>query len=136
MKLHRFVWLGLVVMMLLASCGGEELEASDDILAIGDPERGKELYESGGASMIPCTTCHTLDGTDLVGPTFQGLAARAETRVEGLPAASYIRQSIIFPSAYLVSGYANSMNVTYNQMLSDEEIDDIVAYLLTVTAEE
>jgi cytochrome c2 len=137
MKLHRFVWLGLIILLALAACGGEEpLEASDDILAIGDPERGRELYESGGASQIPCTTCHTLDGTDLVGPTFQGLAARAETRVEGLSAATYVRQSIVFPSAYLVAGYANSMNVTYNQLLDEQEINDIVAYLLTVTAEE
>lgn len=136
MKLHRFVWLGLIVLLALASCGDPPLEASDDILAIGDPERGRELYESGGASQIPCTTCHTLDGTDLVGPSFQGLAGRAGTRVEGLSAESYVRQSIVFPSAYLVAGYANSMNVTYNQLLSEQEINDVVAYLLTVTAEE
>jgi cytochrome c2 len=137
MKLHRFVWLGLAIVLMVAACSKEDpLEASEDILAIGDPQRGKELFDTGGASQIPCSTCHTLDGTDLVGPSFQGLAARAGTRVEGLSADSYIRQSIVFPSAYLVAGYANSMNVTYNQLLSEQEINDIVAYLLTVTAED
>jgi cytochrome c553 len=113
-------------LFLLAACGGGASGNSEAIRA------GKELYETGGDSRIPCATCHTLDGTDLVGPSFQGLAGRAGSRISGLSAEEYIRQSILTPGAYIVSGYQNSMNSTYAQFFSDEDVDHLIAFLMSL----
>jgi mono/diheme cytochrome c family protein len=114
----------LLGMLLLAACGG----ASDDEAI----RAGRELYETGGASKIPCATCHTLDGTQLVGPSFQGLSERAGSRIPGMSAEEYIHQSILNPGAYIVQGYQNSMNPTYAQFFSEEDIDNLTAFLLSV----
>jgi cytochrome c553 len=111
-------------MLFLAACGG----ASNDEAI----RAGRELYETGGASKIPCATCHTLDGTPLVGPSFEGLSERAGSRIPGMSAEEYIHQSILNPGAYIVQGYQNSMNSTYAQFFSEEDIDNLTAFLLSV----
>jgi cytochrome c2 len=79
-----------------------------------------------------CKTCHTLDGTQSNGPSMQGYAARAATRVADEDAATYTTNSIKRPVAFIVSGYANIMYNQYRQLLSPQEIADLVAYLLTL----
>jgi cytochrome c553 len=116
----------LLGMFLLAACGGGAAADSEAIRA------GQELYETGGASKIPCATCHTLDGTPLVGPSFKGLAERAGSRIPGMSAEEYIHQSILNPGAYVVEGYQNSMNNTYAQFFSEEDINNLTAFLLSV----
>jgi cytochrome c oxidase subunit 2 len=115
--------------LLVAACAGENTQ-TQDIAAIGDPANGEALFNSGGDSGIPCLTCHTLDGTPLVGPSLNGIGERAATRIEGVSAEDYLRQSIVSPSAYIVEGYSDSMNKTYPEFLSEQEIDDLVAFLL------
>jgi hypothetical protein len=78
------------------------------------------------------------------GRTFDGgLAERAEdgprlrrtTRAGGRRRPGYIRESIIEPSAHLVPGAMFSANgvsfmpATYGDSLSDEQIDQLVAFL-------
>lgn len=128
---RQWVRLALViaVMMLLAACGGGEGTTADDA---NDPlvAQGQELFQTGGASQVGCVTCHTLDGTDLVGPTLQRISERAGERTN-LSAEAYLHESIVDPGAYLVDGYENVMNSNYDETLSDEEIDALVAYLMT-----
>ena len=96
----------------------------------GDPERGQALYETGGQAAIPCASCHSLDGTRIVGPSFQGLLERAGSRTPGLDAESYIRQSIREPSAYVVHGYDDVMPKVYGEKLTEEDINDLLAFLI------
>ncbi len=122
------VWIGLLGLgVLLAACGPGAAAADDQAAA-----RGQDLYLSGGASGIPCATCHTLDGTDLVGPSFQGIATRAASRLEGVSPQEYLRQSIIQPGSYVVEGYSDAMNKNYAETLSEQDIEDLVAYLMTL----
>lgn len=123
-----FALIGLVLLMAACASGNTQTQ---DISAIGDSANGEALFNSGGASGIPCLTCHTLDGTPLVGPSLDGIGERAATRVEGVSAEDYIRQSIVSPSAYIVEGYSDSMNKTYPESLTEQEIDDLVAFLLS-----
>jgi cytochrome c oxidase subunit 2 len=120
-------WLFILVLtiLLFAACGGGAAD-SEAIRA------GRQIYETGGDSKIPCATCHTLDGTPLVGPSFQGLSERAGSRIPGLSTEEYIHQSIVNPGAYLVEGFQNSMNPTYGQLLSEEDIEDVTAFLLSL----
>lgn len=101
----------------------------------GDSERGREIFESGGAHedykpSYACTNCHTLDGSENDGPSLQGISERAGERVPELPAQEYIRQSIMEPRAYVVEDFS-SMGSINSLLLSEEEVDDLIAFLLT-----
>ncbi|KAA3644513.1 MAG: hypothetical protein DWQ07_13920 [Chloroflexi bacterium] len=85
-----------------------------------------------------CTACHAVSGVSeaTIGPSLNGIATRAETRVEGLSAAEYILESIIDPNAYLVEGYgADIMLQTFGESMAEEDFNNLIAYLLTLTEE-
>lgn len=114
----------------LGACSPTAIEASD-ALPPGDVARGAALFtQIDGAPA--CATCHTLDGTPLVGPSLKGIAARASNRVEGQSAEEYIYTSIVSPSAYVVDGFSNSMYPQFARQLVPQEIADLIAYLLTL----
>ncbi len=81
-----------------------------------------------------CIACHRIGAANGVAPAYEGIAARAAARRPPMPAASYIYESITNPSAYIVEGYVNSMIQDFAQRLSDQELGDIIAYLLTPEA--
>jgi cytochrome c oxidase subunit 2 len=112
--------------LLLAGCAATAQAAAP----VGDPVAGRALYESGGEVGIPCTTCHSLDGSTIVGPTHQGLGQRAASRIEGMSAEDYIRQSILEPSAYVVDGFKDVMPHAFGETLSEDDIDNLTAFLL------
>lgn len=98
----------------------------------GDPERGAQLFTQSVGDMPSCSTCHALDDTRIVGPGMAGVAARAERRVEGVSAVEYLHNSIVEPGAYVVEGFPNVMPEVFEQTLSDAEIRDLIAYLLSL----
>jgi hypothetical protein len=52
--------------------------------------------------------------------------------VEGLSAEDYLHQSILEPDAYVVSGFPEgTMPKVWGDVLSDEQVDQLIAYLLT-----
>lgn len=116
-----------------------EGEAAVDPLEAGNPERGREIFENGGGVISAensCSQCHSLDGTvkehGSAGPSFQGISERAGNRVPELVAVEYLRQSIVAPNAYVVEGFSNNrMPKAYKFFLSEEEIDDLIAFMLT-----
>lgn len=93
-----------------------------------------------------CFACHsTAPGMQLVGPSVAGIGARAEEVVtspdytgSATDAAGYIRESILNPNAYIVPGATFSaggvsfMPQNTEELLTPEEIDQVVAYLLTL----
>ena len=122
--------------LLLAACGGSDTGDQAEESSIGDARQGRQIFETGGASGVPCNSCHTLDGTELVGPSLQGIADRAGTRVEGLNAEEYLRQSITEPNAHVVEGYAEgTMPNTYADTLSEEDVNNVIAYLFEETGQ-
>ncbi len=119
-----------------------EEEPVTDSLQVGDPERGREIFENGGEKYTDvktghklnnyiCLHCHSLDGSEGRGPSLQGISERAADRVPGLSAAEYIRQSILEPDAYIVEGTKYQMGRFPGKLLSEEEIEDLIAFLLT-----
>ena len=128
------VALVFVAAMALTACGG----GASDGPVVGDPENGEKLYNRatlGTMSAEGCVSCHNYvesEGDEADAPYTAGVATRAESRVPGLSAEEYIHESIVDPDAYVVEGYnAGDMYQTWEEELSEQEIADIVAYLLT-----
>jgi len=84
-----------------------------------------------------CVICHSLDpGVELVGPSLAGVATRAGSTVAGLDAAEYLRRSIIDPDAYVVPGYPEGQMLSnLEEVLTDQQIDQLVVFLLTLEDE-
>lgn len=127
-----------VVLMALAACGGGgNAETPSEPTPVGDAANGEALFTQPtiGANNAPgCITCHSLEpDVVIVGPSQAGLATRAETRVAGKSAEDYIRESITNPDAYVVEGFAPGvMYQNYATDLTQDQIDDIVAYTLSL----
>jgi cytochrome c2 len=123
-------------------------------MSIGDPENGQVLF----TTLIPetgfaCSTCHRVDSTEtLIGPGLLNIAdpshnpsqhEHGDSDVEATEAApiertmdevvDYIRTSIVHPSEYVDPGYPDLlMPQNYEQLLNEQQINDLVAYLLTL----
>ena len=94
---------------------------------------GSELFSAKALGSSPgCVTCHSLTPDQvLVGPSLAGVARRADGRVAGMNAAEYLERSIIAPGAYIVDTFDGpKMPDNYAEILSSEQIDSIVTYLL------
>lgn len=110
------------------------------------PEARGELWASTG--YYGCVSCHSIDGSDGVGPTWLGLYQRQEQLQDGSTVVAdeeYIRNSILNPNEQLVAGYAAAMPQNYEELFAEREaeilekegaeldiIDDLIAYIKTL----
>src|SRR3954468_24581472 len=123
----------MIVLLTCAACAGSTTGTpSTEASLTGDATRGAALFTQSVNGAPSCSTCHTLDGSTLVGPSLKGFAAVASTRVEGKSAADYAHTSIIQPGAYVVNGFANLMYGQYAQQLTPQQMADLIAYILTL----
>ena len=126
----RILSIFALVLLTLTACSSTPTEFTD--LPEGNVERGATLFTQSVNGAPACSTCHTLDGTVVVGPSLQGFGDAASSRVSEMSAQEYAHASIVQPASFLVSGFGNSMYNQYAQRLSPQEIADLVAYLLTL----
>ncbi|MCC7446066.1 MAG: cytochrome c [Anaerolineae bacterium] len=98
--------------------------------AAGSPARGQQIFNGKGT----CSSCHDIaSGVTIVGPTFKGLVAKAGTRKPGMSAHDYLYESIVKPNVFVVQGFQSGlMPQNFAQMLSAQEIEDVIAYLMTL----
>lgn len=93
-----------------------------------DPvDRGRLWVEQFG-----CIACHSLDGSEGVGPTWLGVWNTEEQLQDGstvLVDADYIHNSIRNPGEQIVAGFDNVMPADIGSELTDEQIADIVALI-------
>lgn len=110
----------------------------------GDAANGQVVFTTQhtlpDGSSWSCNACHSItpDELRLIGPGLWNVAVRAETRVEGETAVEYIHQSIIDPEALIVPvadgqpDWALHMPHGFGDVLSEQEINDVIAYLFTL----
>jgi cytochrome c553 len=120
-----------IVVLVLAACGAGA--------AAGDPARGKQLFDGtaamAGARAPACVTCHSIEpGPDTgSGQSLSNIGNRANTTVPGQSAEEYLRTAITNPDAYLAGSYQDGiMYRDYAQALTAQQINDLVAYMLTL----
>ena len=108
-----------------ASTAGAPLDTSGPPSA----EVGESLVAQYG-----CAACHSIDGSVLVGPSWQGIYGSQEALNDGTSATvndEYITESIQTPDAKVVDGFtAGLMPSTLG--VKDEEIPHIIEYIKTL----
>jgi cytochrome c oxidase subunit 2 len=95
-------------------------------------ERGKALVNDTGNL---CATCHSIDGSAMVGPSFKGLYGRKEKLTDGSEVTvddAYLKESIYKPMAKIVQGYGPVMPAMYEGKLSEQDVADIIEYIKTL----
>jgi cytochrome c oxidase subunit 2 len=104
----------------LASGGG----ATDDMPL---PELGELLYEQQG-----CQTCHSMDGSPKVGPTWKDLYGKPNhPMADGSTVTAdedYLREAIVEPGVKIVEGYQNVMPASYSS-LSERELAALIEFM-------
>ena len=121
------------IMLSVTACGaGAKASESIDPESVGDPELGAAIFATSYTEAPSCSFCHTISDDDSgIGPSLYGIGNRAGNRVDGMNAVVYLRESIVDPNAYIADGSSKSrMYAHFDELLSDEDIDNLIAYLL------
>ena len=99
-------------------------------------DAGKNLLQKHG-----CLGCHSLDGSPMVGPSFQGIGGRqvvvtsdGESRTLTSDR-DYLEKSILEPGADIVEGFPPSMP-SYAGRIPEEDLTGILDYLTGLTGEQ
>lgn len=85
-----------------------------------------------------CISCHSTDGSKIVGPSFKAIWGHKEIvirngeEVEITVDRDYMRKSLNDPNADLVKGYAQGLMISYEKTVSEEQLDQIIEYIKTL----
>jgi cytochrome c oxidase subunit 2 len=108
---------------------GQEVEAPG-AGELSPVERGEKLSSEQG-----CLSCHSADGSPLVGPTWQGLFGSQRQLEDGSTVTAdeaYLRESILDPEAEVVAGYPMIMPNAYD-FLTKEDITAVIEYIKSLS---
>jgi cytochrome c oxidase subunit 2 len=94
-------------------------------------DRGRMIYER------LCKSCHTIDGSALIGPSFKGLWGKSKEMESGathkvdssVEGRTYLRESVLTPGKEIVKGYPNQMTPFTWGDKTDSYLEGIEAYL-------
>jgi cytochrome c oxidase subunit 2 len=104
-----------------------EGELGRDLDAMPLAELGRLAYTRHG-----CQGCHSIDGSRLVGPTFQGLYMAERQFTDGtsrIADEEYLIESILYPQRVVNVGYPNNMPAIYQQTLSERELAGLIEFI-------
>lgn len=114
----------------------QEQSAGADVVEMTPEERGEIWYTQFG-----CNSCHSLDGTQIVGPSWQNLYG-AERELESgetvVADEEYLRAAILDPHAELVEGFTAVMPDNFEEQFAQEEeqyagevdiLQDLIAFI-------
>ncbi len=85
-----------------------------------------------------CISCHSLTGAKIVGPSFLGIWEKKETVItndaerEITVDEAYIKRSILEPNADVVKGFNKGLMISYKDLVSEQEMNDIIEYIKTL----
>lgn len=90
---------------------------------------GADLFKSKG-----CFSCHSVDGSALVGPSLKAMWGRKTEFADGSSSKTddnYIRDSLMNPMAKVVKGFPPIMP-PYQGQLTEDEVTQLIEYLKTL----
>lgn len=112
----------LALLLPLGACGG-----GDSLSSLA--ATGKTLYAEKG-----CASCHSVDGSTKIGPTWKGLYQSEVELSDGSKVVAddaYLKESMLQPSAKTVANFPPGLmeTVIKPNSLSGAEVDALVAYI-------
>lgn len=122
---------------MLSTCTVVKREEYDEWL-VSSPDTSNEHPGLTLLKTNACLSCHTRDGSRLVGPSFKNLIGRSETIVrngnseEIVVDSEYIIAKIKNPNLSSVEDYQSGLMTPYGKILSDKEINSIIEYISTL----
>jgi cytochrome c oxidase subunit 2 len=93
-------------------------------------EKGAQVSQETG-----CLSCHSVDGSQMVGPTWLGLFGSQVPLEDGSTVTAdepYLRSSILEPTTQVVQGYPNIMPAAY-ALLPEEDLAAIIEYIKSLS---
>lgn len=117
----KFVILFMICMLVFSACDNQSPAKDADV------EAGEEQFNrSVIGSQTGCSNCHSIrEGEVIVGPSLAGIGSREDPK--------YIRESILDPDAEIVDGFSEgTMPDVWDEALTPQQVDQLVAYLLTL----
>ncbi|MCB0338071.1 MAG: cytochrome c oxidase subunit II [Bdellovibrionales bacterium] len=108
------------------SAASDTSVSAEDLAAMTPEQRGKHIYETN-----LCMTCHSIDGSRLVGPSFKGIVGRSGKLADGssyVADEAYIKHSVLKPNDQVVEGYVPAMP-SFEGKLSDDQLNDVIAFM-------
>jgi cytochrome c oxidase subunit 2 len=93
-----------------------------------DPVVRGEMF----AQQFGCLACHSVDGSELVGPSWKGIFGSQVTFDDGTSVMvdhDYLFKSIRDPGSQIVAGFQNLMPETIAESMSDDQIEDVIAFI-------
>jgi len=104
----------------------QELQASN----ASPVERGQRVAANN------CQSCHSIDGTKLVGPTWKGLYGSEVKLADGSTITAddnYLKESITDPNARIHQGFPPGvMPQNYKTLLSEQQVSDVIEFIKTL----
>jgi hypothetical protein len=121
----------------MAACSATPSQAQ------GNPEQGRRIYfgeipvNGARGEIMPCSRCHPINEGEQpstpIGINLHDIGDRAGNIVPGQSAEEYLRISILDPDAHLAGNFQDGlMSREYPQALTDQQVNDLVAYMLTL----
>ena len=126
-------------------CGKSHSEMLGKVRVLSDTDYEKWLVEANVVDeSIPlvdlgemiykknaCYTCHSTDGSKIIGPSFKGIWGSSMSHTDGssvLVDENYILESVMEPQKKIVDGYQGVMP-SYKGILRDREIQGVIEYI-------
>jgi cytochrome c oxidase subunit 2 len=89
--------------------------------------QGQQLVQQYG-----CTTCHSLDGSTKIGPSWKGLYESTVTTADGATLIAddiYLKSSILEPNLYIAEGFPSNVMPSFSEILDQTQVESIVAFI-------
>ena len=98
-----------------------------------DTSAGAALFSRESFGEVQgCSSCHSVTNRPSVsGPSLLGVGGWAGSRVEGVSAEDFIRESILAPTAHFADGWGEGMP-SYAGLLTADEVEALVDYLASL----
>lgn len=141
------------VVAVLPTTDGTAAESTPEVTApvvpvptaitLGDAGRGETLFVTSYTTAQgpwACNLCHSVTEQRLVGPGLGGIQTRFATYGQAQPIQNYIHEAIFYPNDFIVPADAggayppNLMPQNYIELLSEQDVADIAAYILSLSS--
>lgn len=130
-------------------CGTNHSEMYAKVIAVERGEFNEWLRSGGGGDDLPlaelgeqlatqqaCITCHSVDGSSAVGPTWLGTWGEPRPLADGSTVVmdeNYLHESIVNPAAQVVAGFPPVMPPYPN--LTERQITALIAYIRDINGD-